>query len=591
MKEVETIFSEKNRFNDFSRKLYLIEKCIYGVDIQPIACQIAKLRFFISLAIEQEPTDNAADNYGIKPLPNLETKFVAANTLLGLDEPAQRTLGQTDAVNRLKQELKTNREGHFRATTRQTKEKYRKKDRELRAKLAAELKPAGFPAAVVDKIARWDPYDQNACADWFDPEYMFAVPNDFDVVIGNPPYIPLQKNGGKLRKLYEEAGYVTFDSMGDIYQLFYEKGVHLLKQDTGHACFISSNQWMRVDSGEVLRKFIESQNPIRLLNLGAGVFENVTVNTSILLVNRSTNQNVLQTADLRQAIQPFPPAEWTYIRPVKGKTWVVSSHTGQVMKEKMEAVGTPLKDWDVKINRGVLTGYNRAFFIKDATKEALISEDPESTKIIKPLLRGHDIQRYHVQWDSLWLIDTHNGYDSVPAINVNNYPAIKSHLDKFYPQLKKRQDKGKTPYNLRNCAYHEEFAKEKIVWGNLCNRAKFSYAPKDMLVTAPCPFLTPFSHYLLAVLNSNLLDWYFRLIGVERAGGYYEYKPMFIERLPIPKISPTEQRPFIKLVDSILAAKAANPKADTTEQETEIDRLVYELYGLTTEEIAVVENQ
>ena len=633
LKEVETIFSEENRFNDFGRKLFLIKKCIYGVDIQPIACQIAKLRFFISLAIEQEPTDNAADNYGIKPLPNLETKFVAADTLRGLAQPAQRPLAQanavtrptrkkslkllptqlalvqTDAVTQLEKDLNANRERHFRATTRQTKEKCRRKDKELRNKLAKELKQAGFPAVAVDKIACWDPYDQNACADWFDPEYMFGVANDFDIVIGNPPYIQLQKEGGKLSKLYKDAGYVTFDSMGDIYQLFYEKGVNLLNQGTGHTCFISSNQWMRVKSGQVLRKFIESQNPIRLVNLGAGVFDNVTVNTGILLVNRSSNQNMLQSADLRQPTQQFPPAEWMHILPAKGETWVVLDNTGQCLKDKMETTGTPLKEWDVSINYGIKTGCNDAFIIDDATRQMLIAEDPKSDETVKPVLRGEDIQRYRTKWCDSWLIyipwhfplhlDSAIKGGNLQAENLfkKQYPTIYQHLLSHKSALSSR-NKSETGiryewYALQRwgAKYYNDFAKEKIVWGNLCNQAKFSYAPKDMLVTAPSTFLTPFSHYLLAVLNSKLLDWYFRLIGVERDGGYYEYKPMFIERLPIPKISPTKQRPFIKLVDSILTAKASHPKTDTTKQEAELDQLVYGLYGLTTEEIAVVENQ
>ena len=219
----------------------------------------------------------------------------------------------------------------------------------------------------------------------------------------------------------------------------------------------------------------------------------------------------------------------------------------------------------------------------------MISTDPESAEILKPVLRGKDIQRYRAQWAGLWLIDSHNGYSNVHAISIDDYPAIKNHLDKFYSKLEKRQDKGKTPYNLRNCAYHEDFAKEKIAWGNLSNQAKFSYVPQNMFVNAPTTILTPFNHYLLAVLNSRLLDWYFRLIGVERDGGYYEYKPMFIERLPIPKITADEQSPFIRLVDNILEAKKDDPAADTGEWEAEIDLLVYGLYGLTEEEIEAIE--
>ena len=230
LKEISDTF-ERYRDSDFGRKLYLIQNSIFGVDIQPIACQIAKLRFFISLAIEQKP-DPTADNFGIQPLPNLETRFVVADTLLALDQH-QMSLGQTERVRKLERQLNDNRERYFHATTRQTKRKLRSRDKNLRADLAAELKKSGFSATAADKIANWDPYDQNTEADWFDAEYMFGIADGFEVVIGNPPYIQLQKNGGALRRRYKDAGYKTFVSTGDIYQLFYEKGVNLLKQSTG----------------------------------------------------------------------------------------------------------------------------------------------------------------------------------------------------------------------------------------------------------------------------------------------------------------------------------------------------------------------
>ena len=582
---------ERYRDSDFGRKLYLIQNSIFGVDIQPVASQIAKLRFFISLAIEQAPTDDEAANYGIKPLPNLETRFVAANTLLGLDKPAQQTLGRTATVARLERALHENRERHFHATTRRTKTAYRKKDATLRTELAAALRTAGFPAADANKIAQWDPYDQNASADWFDAEYMFGLTTGFAVVLGNPPYVQLQKNGGALGRLYKDAGFETFARTGDIYYLFYEKAMKLTKQDAGYVCFISSNQWMRVDSGQLLRNLFQSQNPMRMVNLGASVFDSVTVNTCIMLVNRTSNKNALQAADLREAGQQFPPTDYTRFEPENAITWVILSDTHMRVKARMEAAGTPIKKWNLSMNYGVKTGYNDAFIIDEATKRRLTSADPKSADIIKPVLRGRDIQRYRTQWADLYLIDTHNGYEDTSAIDIDDYPAIKRYLDTFYSQLKRRQDKGRTAYNLRNCAYHQDFAKEKIVWGNLSNQAKFSYTSSEMFISAPTTMLTPFNHYLLAALNSKLLDWYFRLIGVERDGGYYEYKPMFIERLPIPQIATTKQRPFIRLVDRILQAKTADPAADTTAEEAEIDRLVYALYGLTEAEVAAVEGR
>ena len=603
LNEISAIF-QRYRDSDFGRKLYLIQNSIYGVDKQPVAVQIAKLRFFISLAIEQTP-DRDAKDHGIRPLPNLETRFIAADTLIGLR--GLQGMLTTPKIAALQDDLRRNRENHFHARTRPEKLRCGSEDKRLRGELRAALQKDDFPADDAAKIADWDAFDQNApAADWFDAEYMFGVTDGFDVAIGNPPYIQLQKNDGEMRRKYQDAGFATFTRTGDIYQLFYEKGVSLLTPGAGRLCFISSNQWMRVNSGRATREFLESQNPETLVNLGADVFDNATVNTCILTVNRAPNANALRAADVRHKSQPFPPTEWGTIRHANGETWVALSETEQRVKDKMEQVGTPLKDWDVSINYGVKTGYNTAFIINGATRDALIAADSKSAEIIKPVLRGRDIQRYSADWAGLYLIETHNGYGDVPAIDIDDYPAVKAHLDGFSPRLERRQDKGKTPYNLRNCAYHPDFAKDKIVWGNLANRPKFAYAAGGTFINAPSPMLTPYDPYLLAVLNSSLVDWYFKLIGVERDGGYYEYKPMFIERIPVPPASASKRAELAGLVERILSAKASGGRASASGLagrasasglegraaasglESQVDELVLGLYGLSAAESAAI---
>ncbi len=591
---------QKYRDSDFGRKLYLIQNSIFGVDIQPIACQIAKLRFFISLAIEQEP-DNTAPNYGIKPLPNLETRFVAANTLLALDKPLQMSLGQTAAVTGLEQALNANRERHFHATTRQQKLACRRADQRLRRQLAAALREADFSAADARKLARWDPYDQNDKADWFDAEYMFGLTAGFDVVIGNPPYVQLQKEGGKLARRYQDAGYTTFARTGDIYQLFCEQGCRLLTPQWGLLSFITSNSWLRAQYGQSTRRyFAEQQTPLRLLEMGKDVFENTIVDTSILIARQGKSDTTGKAIDMdRLPDKSFPPAErlWGPFRPPSDRPWSALSAIEQPIMGKMAAAGTPLKDWDVSINYGIKTGYNTAFIIDDATRQALVAadeqsdeqSDKQSDEIIKPILRGRDIQRYQAQWANLWLIDTHNGYGDVPAINVDDYPAIKSHLDGFYPRLKKRQDKGRTPYNLRSCAYHEDFAKEKLIYMDMSSQGRFSYSDTEMYNNDKAYILTGHSlKYLCAVLNSTLITWMMKNTALTTGMGVTQWKKFAVERLPIPKITVAEQRPFVRLVDRILRAKAADPAADTGEWEAEIDRLVYALYGLSDEEVAAV---
>ncbi len=592
LQEISDTF-ERCRDSDFGRKLYLIQNSVYGVDIQTIATQIAKLRFFISLAIEQEPDRNAA-NYGIKPLPNLETRFVAANTLISLK--GERMLTSEKAQD-LEHELVKNRERYFHAITRHRKLACRKKDKALREGLAAELQNIGMPADDAQRIARWDPYDQNASADWFDAKYMFGVGDGFDVVIGNPPYVQLQKDGGKLGKLYKDAGYKTFVRSGDIYQLFYEKGCQLLTARHGFLSYITSNSWLKAQYGKSTRRyFSERHTPLRLLEMGKDIFENAIVDTNILMAREGSSDEELpaiQAVDMdKLAVKDFPPDEslWGQAHPDSEMPWSILSPAEQNVMNKMQANGTALKEWGVQINLGIKTGYNAAFIIDDATRDALITENPRSAGIIKPVLRGRDIQRYRAHWAGLYLIDTHNGYGGVPAVNIDDYTAIKSHLDGFYPQLKKRQDKGKTPYNLRNCAYHEEFAKEKLLWMNLSDRGRFAYSDAEMHCNNAGFIMTGGSiKFLCAILNSALITWLIRNTARTTGMGFIGWEKFTIERLPILRITAAQQRPFIRLVERILSAKDADPDADTGELEAEIDRLVYALYGLTAAEIAAVE--
>ncbi len=585
--------------SDFGRKLYLIQNSIFGVDIQTIATQIAKLRFFISLAIEQEPSQDPTDNYGIKPLPNLETRFVAANTLLALHKQ-QMSLAQTDS---LQQELNTNRERHFHATARAKKRAYMKTDRQLRDKLAAKLQWAGMSDDAAEKIAQWDPYDQNASADWFDSEYMFGVKEGFDVVIGNPPYIQLQKNGGRLGKRYKDADYTTFVRTGDIYQLFYERGCQLLAAG-GHLCYITSNKWMRSGYGAKLRDYLCTQTqPECLLDLGPDVFD-AAVDTNVLLVrNTKAKKPTFPAVSFRAKFNQHNDNIAQYVhdhaidmpRPNKGEPWTISDATEYNLKRKMVDVGTPLKEWNVSILTGIKTGLNDAFVIDDETRQALIAADPNSTAIIKPVLRGRDIQRYRAQWAGLWLIDTHNGYGDVPAINVTDYPAIKNHLDGFSPQLEKRQDKGRTPYNLRNCAYHKEFFKPKIIWTDIAKHMRGTYDNTGYFLTNTAYLLPTNDLAVLGFLVSTLFDWYsrqtFQSLGDPWRGGGLRYIAQYMENVPMFDSNQPQSRKIADLVARILSAKDADPAADTSEMETEIDRLCYTLYGLTDEEIAAVEGK
>ena len=218
-------------------------------------------------------------------------------------------------------------------------------------------------------------------------------------------------------------------------------------------------------------------------------------------------------------------------------------------------------------------------------RERLIAEDPRSEEILKPVLRGRDIARYRANWDGLWLIDTHNGYAGVPPINVDDYPAVKAHLDRFIRCLERRQDKGVTPYNLRNCAYHAKFADEKLVWIELAERGRFAYDDTGVFGEATTFVLTgEHLKFLCAVLNSNALQWYISHHAPTSGTGDLRWKKVYVETIPIPRLSVENQRPFVELVDRIIAAKHSDPDADIKADEEQIDRLVYALYGFTEQE-------
>ena len=594
LKEVSATF-ERYRHSDYGRKLYLIQNSIFGVDIQPVATQIAKLRFFISLAIEQERTSDPRDNFGIQPLPNLETRFVAADTLLGLAKPTQLTMGQTDEVATLEGEIKSNRERHFHATTRSLKLECRERDWELRDLLATALEQAEFSAAEAARVVRWDPYDQNASAGWFDPEYMFGVREGFDIVIGNPPYVQLQKDGGRLGNLYGKVGFSTFVRTGDIYQLFYERGFSLLAAD-GFLSYITSNSWLKAEYGKSTRRYISNRcTLLRLLELGKNIFENVIVDTSIILARSGITKETGKAVDLdRLSKKDFPPDEtlWNEFRPKDDGPWSVLSPIEQGLMDKMGAKGTPLKDWDIEIYRGITTGFNEAFVIDNQTKEELVAEDPRSAEIIKPVLRGKDIRRYRANWAGMWIIDTHNGYDDVPAIDIDQYPAIKNHLNNWWDKLKKRYDRGRTPYNLRSCAYHSDFDKEKLLWIELVGNGRFAYDNTGFYGEATTFLITGESiKYLCAVLNSRLIGWFLGTVAPTSGMGTLRWKKVYVERIPIPRIGLPQQKEFVLLVDCILGHNVKDNDLDLVEPEAEIDHQIYDLYGLTVPEIMAIESQ
>ena len=262
-------------------------------------------------------------------------------------------------------------------------------------------------------------------------------------------------------------------------------------------------------------------------------------------------------------------------------SWVILTPIEQSIKRKIEAVGTPLKDWDIQINYGIKTGCNEAFIIDEAKRAELIAADPKSAEIIRPILRGRDIKRYGYNFAGLYLIAAHNGVPEkdIPRVNIDDYPAVKRHLDQYWDKISTRSDKGDTPYNLRSCAYMEDFSKPKIVWGEISDRTKFALDNDGEFVPEATTFLMTGEHldYLLCFLNSALSEYLFSKIGTTTGVGTVRWKKFKIESIIVPKWSKTIESALYAITNSIETQHLIANR-------DRIDKLIFDICNLTSTE-------
>ncbi|WQW75114.1 class I SAM-dependent DNA methyltransferase [Helicobacter pylori] len=446
----------------------------------------------------------------------------------------------------------------------------------------------------------------------------------FDCIIGNPPYIR-QEHIKDLKPLLEKQYKDFYNSTADIYTYFFALSYHLLKEK-GFNAFITSNKYARAKYGTKLRELLLRKTTIvSYMELNAlKVFENATVDTSII--------HFIKQPPLKESVfkyyEPTPndkddlkstPFLSMKQNALSTESFIFANATLLDLRDKIESIGTPLKDWGIQINYGIKTGANEAFIIPTEKRDEILkncddvqkdergmSERERTKELIKPILRGKDIKRYSYEWAGEWVINTHNGYTSalkskIPPIDIAKYPATKAHLDAHWNTITTRSDQGDTPYHLRNCAYLEDFEKEKIVYGEIVQEPRFYLDNGECglgyFYAEATSFILTGEHlrYLLGMLHSKLITFAFKTFyaggGLGESG--YRYKKAFIERLPIPKITEKNQElahKIIALVDKILVLKAKDPKANTQRLEKEIDALVYRLYHLTDEEIKIIED-
>ncbi|WP_375446926.1 Eco57I restriction-modification methylase domain-containing protein, partial [uncultured Fibrella sp.] len=665
-------------------KKRIIGESIYGVDMEPGAVDIARLRFWLSLVVDEDVP---------QPLPNLDYKIMQGNSLLesfeGIkldkllkDQEVTYVVenGQIDIFGRVadpqismhfsnekKQQLRdllklyydpeklqqlgkkkeqvkqqieaivhdhldynfdlverslerqigdlesdvTDIEHAIRNNPNEPKAKRTQKEDQIARKqksIAALHKQLATVRSSQQKLDELDPHNKPYFL-WhlFFPEVFEK--QGFDIIIANPPYLQLARIPAEAMQ-YQREGYETFEKTGDIYGLFYEQGVRLLRPG-GILTYITSNSWLQTQYGKPLRQlFVQQTNPLALLNFAdTRLFETAVVETNILLARRDGSlkppgQFTLEAATIGPDFDKETESLTSYITrtaftiadlPAEG--WAVGDEQASVLKKLMEENGKKLGTWPNPIYRGVTTGYNPAFIIDGKTRDILVNEDSKNAEIIKPTLRGRDLRKYSYTSSDFWMIVSHNGLknEKLPRVDVSkDYPSLYQFFqsEEFQPAIRKRFDQGDHWTNLRNCAFLREFEMPKIIWSKLSDKAQFTYDDGGHYVINTILFMTGDKlKYLLAVLNSKASEWLFNQIATTTGMGTNEWINNKVEQLPVPEPSAEVEAQLTALVDTVLTLKRQSPTADTLAYEAQIDALVFRAYGLSETDMLYVLDQ
>ena len=556
--DIETAFN--NNELDYGRKLYLIENCIYGVDIQPIASQISKLRFFISLIVDQK-ADKTKDNFGIRPLPNLETKFVAANTLIGIDKPkAQGSLFDNQKVKELEEKLKDVRHRLFSAKTPATKRKLREEDQKLREEMGKILEGSGWSNESARQLAAWDPYNQNASSSFFDPAWMFGITDGFDVLIGNPPYIftrdadfsedfkrHITKKYFALLAQREIKSRANQSGKINLFALFILRGI-FDSHENGTLCYIVPNNLLRTTTYDLVRKYLlENSKVEEIVDLGSGVFDNVTASTIIFRISKSkinkNHRSRISTNIINLEKSEFNKSEILQSQFLKNESYTINIFSDSNIESIISQLNQShkyLKDDFEICAGGIATG-------PDKTKS--ISNRKINAKY-KPLIEGKDVKAFFINYRGLFIeYDRKKLYRAreefifllpeklvTQRIGGGKNPLVVAYDDKqFYT------------FNSTNTIYSKANSKTQI-------------------------------KYLLAILNSQLLNWFYSTQFSNKSNLTVNISKTFLDKIPIANTLRENEDIVVFIVNYILLLKKNILNKYSIFFERLIDAMVYELY-------------
>ncbi|MBN2562797.1 MAG: N-6 DNA methylase [Phycisphaerae bacterium] len=568
--EAERVFREN--YDNYGRKLYLIENCIYGVDIQPIAVQIAKMRFFISLIVDQK-VNPQAPNLGVRALPNLETRFVAANTLIGIERPKQMLLRNPE-IDSKEAELRKVREKHFTAKTLKAKSKCRDDDKKLRAEIAGLLKTDGWDNTTARQLAAWDPYDQNTSAPFFDPEWMFGMRGGFHVVIGNPPYGLVGSSQQSAKAYYTSGRFKLTAYKTNLYVLFIERGLELQCAAPGMMSFIIPKSLVFNAYFETTRRQLLDRFSIPLIvEIKDKVFESGEVGGSVLFFACGHADAVPTQLEYRVLADVAPSKKAVSVQRHRQTELAASPGARfRLFAVRLPEVKYTLGDlWDV--NNGLNPGNVRHILLSDSRR----------TSNHRKLLLGRDLQRYVINWSGTW---------------VNYDPSLKDRITLSQTRSKKGMPaQSRVDFALRDPSI---FQPNKVMVRKTADHIVASLDTEgfcfDSLSYGMLPKKSNYdARFLLGLLNSRPVGHMHTALSQNEDKAFAKVLAENLRRLPMPDVDLGSARDradyhaIVDLVEYILAAKKADPAADTSAWEGQIDEIVYRLYGLTEEEIRIVE--
>ena len=560
-------------------KRHAIQDCLYGVDIDPGAVEIAKLRLWLSLVVDED------DVKQIKPLPNLDYKIVVGNSLVGFPD---------NWASPVALEIESLQHCYFDEVNLTKKKELKKQiDGKINARYQSSLKVFGYEVTFDFKTVFSEVFHKN---------------KGFDVVIANPPYVR-QEAIKEFKPTLKKVGYECFTGTADLYVYFYERGVRLLRP-AGTLAYISSNSFLNSGFGERLRRYLSANTRIRLLIDFAEtkVFEAVT-EPCVICLTRDTEAD--HEARFLKWDQSTPPerikdafetgSQAIFQHELKSSGWLLESPAVLRLLDKMRSTGKPLGEYgNRKLYRGIITGLNEAFVVDRATRDCLIREHKSSGKILKPLLHGRDLKHWRAEFGEQYLITIESSENKghpwsgksekeAERIFAATYPAVYARFEGFRPALRKRDDQGKYFWELRSCAYWREFEEPKIIYQDIARYFGMVWDDTGALLVNTCYFVPRAEKWMLAVLRSSTMQFYVRKVIGSDEGGFIRLFTIHVENFPVPTVTPAQQKPVERLVERILSAKQRDAGADVSALEREIDELVYALYCLTPAEIKLVE--